>query len=214
MRALLGVLRAEGQERNPARSSRTPAWYPRRAWRTWSSLVERTAEAGVRVDVDVRGERRRLPAGLDLAAYRVIQEAITNVIKHAATDSCRVTVAYQQDALTLGGYRQRPRLGGPAAAARRPGTASIGMRERVGMYGGEFRAAPLPGSGFRVTAWFPLDGHRGMTIRVLVADDQALVRGSFRILRGHRARPDHGRRGGHRQPRPSSWPGARSPTSS
>jgi signal transduction histidine kinase len=108
------------------------------------------------VDLDVRGERPPLPAGLDLAAYRVIQEAMTNVIKHAATESCRVAVAYQEDALTLeitdSGSGAGGSNGSPAA-----GHGIAGMRERVGMYGGEFRAAPCPGRGFRVTAWFPLD---------------------------------------------------------
>ena len=150
MRALLGVLRAEGSEAG------APGLVPAPGLADLGSLVERTAEAGVRVDLDVRGERHQLSAGLDLAAYRVIQEAITNVIKHAATDSCLVTVAYQQDALTLevtdGG--SGPASSGSAGA----GHGIIGMRERVGMYGGEFRAAPQPGRGFRVTARFPLAG--------------------------------------------------------
>jgi signal transduction histidine kinase len=117
-------------------------------------LAERTAEAGLRVDLDIAGERPALPAGLDLAAYRVIQEAITNVIKHAAADRCRVRVACQDGALTLevtddGSARGR-------SASPVPGHGIAGMQERVGMYGGEFRAAPLPGRGFRVTARFPL----------------------------------------------------------
>ena len=90
----------------------------------------------------------------------MIQEAVTNVIKHAATDSCRVIVAYQQEALTLeitdsgsGAGRHSSSSGSPAI-----GHGIIGMRERVGMYGGEFRAAPQPGRGFRVTARFPVEG--------------------------------------------------------
>jgi len=91
MRALLGVLRAEGDE----------ALVPAPGLADLKSLVDRTAEAGVQVCLDVRGDRPRLSAGLDLAAYRVIQEAVTNVIKHAATDRCRVTVSYAADALDL-----------------------------------------------------------------------------------------------------------------
>jgi signal transduction histidine kinase len=109
------------------------------------------------VDIDVRGERRPLPAGLDLAAYRVIQEAITNVVKHAATDSCRVAVAYQQDALTLKITDNGRGCGGNGHGGPPAGHGIAGMRERAGMYGGELRAASLPGSGFQVTAWFPLD---------------------------------------------------------
>jgi signal transduction histidine kinase len=167
MRALLGVLRAEGAASGPGPASDGNGGGPRPAQQgtglvpapglaDLDGLVARTAEAGVRVDLDVRGERTPLPAGLDLAAYRVIQEAITNVIKHAATDSCRVAVAYQEDALTLeitdSGHGLGASNGSPAA-----GHGLAGMRERVGMYGGEFRAAPRPGRGFRVTAWFPLD---------------------------------------------------------
>jgi signal transduction histidine kinase len=158
MRGLLGVLRAAGNDAGPQRQD--GALVPAPGLADLGSLVERAAEAGVRVDLDVRGERPRLSAGLDLAAYRVIQEAITNVIKHAATDSCQLNVAYQDDALTLeitdsgaAGRSARAGNGGPAA-----GHGITGMRERVGMYGGQFRAAPLPGRGFRVTAVFPLAG--------------------------------------------------------
>jgi signal transduction histidine kinase len=154
MRALLGVLRAEPNGTGPGQPD--AGLVPAPGLADLDNLVERTAEAGVQVDLDVRGQRHQLSAGLDLAAYRVIQEAITNVIKHAATDRCRVTVAYQQDALTLeitdsgAGWTGS---GTPAA-----GHGVVGMRERAGMYGGEFLAAPLPGGGFRVTARFPLAG--------------------------------------------------------
>jgi signal transduction histidine kinase len=147
MRALLGVLRAEGDE----------ALVPAPGLADLKGLVDRTAEAGVRVELDVRGDQPRLSAGLDLAAYRVVQEAVTNVIKHAATDRCRVTVSYVADALDLeitdGGAGPGPAGRGPAA-----GHGLTGMRERVGMYGGELSAAPLPGGGFRVAARFPLTG--------------------------------------------------------
>jgi signal transduction histidine kinase len=170
MRALLGVLRAErnGTGPGPPDTGLVPA--PGLA--DLDRLIERTAEAGVRVDLAVRGEPFQLPAGLDLAAYRVIQEAITNVIKHAATDTCAVTVGYQEDALTLevtdsgsgangrGGEDPAADGGGLAAGAGHAAASAgiAGMRERVGMYGGKFQAEPLPGRGFRVTARFPLAG--------------------------------------------------------
>jgi signal transduction histidine kinase len=181
MRALLGVLRAEGNgaegneaeaisgEGNAAQgNSGGPAapgprpdsgadLIPAPGLADLGRLAERTAEAGLRVDLDIAGERPALPAGLELAAYRVIQEAITNVIKHAAADCCQVRVACPDGALTLevtdnGGTGQREsRSESPV-----PGHGIAGMQERVGMYGGEFRAGPLPGRGFRVTARFPL----------------------------------------------------------
>lgn len=166
MRALLGVLRNEETAAEPGAAGNGDAGrlrpegaglVPAPGLADLDRLVERTAEAGVRVDVDVRGERPPLSAGLDLAAYRVIQEAITNVIKHGATDSCRVAVAYQEDALTLEITDNGRGCGGNGHGSPPAGHGIAGMRERAGMYGGELRAAPLPGSGFQVTAWFPLD---------------------------------------------------------
>ena len=110
------------------------------------------------MDLRLCGERPRLPAGLDLAAYRVIQEAVTNVIKHAATDRCRVIVAYQEDTLTLEVTDNGSGAAASGDASELPvaGNGIIGMRERAAMYGGEVWAAPLPGRGFQVTARFPL----------------------------------------------------------
>lgn len=160
MRSLLGVLR---DEETGARNGAGPrmmdaALVPAPGLADLDRLAQRAGEAGVRVDVSVRGERPRLPAGVDLAAYRVIQEAVTNVIKHAATDQCQVTVTCQEDALTLevtDNGAGSAASGGELPAA---GNGIIGMRERAAMYGGEVRAAPLPGRGFRVTARFPLAG--------------------------------------------------------
>ena len=162
MRALLGVLRDEETgARNgagPAGRDAVPTLTPAPGLADLGSLVERTGEAGVRVDLSVAGERPRLPAGLDLAAYRLIQEAVTNVIKHAATDRCWVAVGYQEDTLTLEVTDNGS--GGAASGSEPPvaGNGIIGMRERAAMYGGEVRAAPLPGHGFQVTARFPLAG--------------------------------------------------------
>ncbi|GIF47302.1 signal transduction histidine kinase [Asanoa ferruginea] len=142
MRALLGVLRDDGNE-DPA---------PAPGLTDLGALVTRAAAAGVRVDLQVTGSRPAgLSAGLDLAAYRVVQEAVTNVIKHAGTDRCQVIVAYAADAFTVEVVDDGP---GPAAPGAGHGIA--GMRERVGMYGGEFQAGPRSGAGFRVTARFPL----------------------------------------------------------
>lgn len=154
IRTLLGVLRDE--ETGVRNGTRDAALVPTPGLTDLDNLVAGTGEAGVRVDLSVRGERPRLPAGLDLAAYRVVQEAVTNVVKHAGTDRCQVTVAYQEDALTL---EVTDNGSGPAGSDGElpvAGNGILGMRERAAMYGGEVRAAPLPGRGFRVTARFPL----------------------------------------------------------
>ena len=159
MRALLNLLRAESDGTAPGQ--RAADLVPAPGLADLGVLAARTAEAGVQVDVDVRGERHGLPAGLDLAAYRVVQEAVTNVIKHASTDRCTVIVDYREDSLTV----QVTDAGtGPARTGDGPasdgwpaaGHGIAGMRERVGMYGGEFRAGPRPDRGFGVTARFPL----------------------------------------------------------
>ena len=161
IRALLGVLRdGETGSRNGAGPGPgDAALVPAPGLADLDSLAERAGAAGVLVDLNVRGERPRLPAGLDLAAYRVVQEAVTNVIKHASTDRCQVTVTYQEETLTL---EVTDNGGGGAAASGGElsvaGNGIIGMRERAAMYGGKVRAAPLPGRGFRVTARFPLAG--------------------------------------------------------
>jgi signal transduction histidine kinase len=160
MRALLGVLRAGGTSDAAEGNGRAsgPGLIPAQGLADLKALVDRTAEAGVRVELDIRGERPKLPAGLDLAAYRVIQEAVTNVIRHAATDSCRVTVGYSEEALVLEVTDHG--IGADPDGGTSPGGGHglTGMRERVVMYGGEFSAAPRPGGGFLVTARFPLTG--------------------------------------------------------
>ncbi|MBS2532964.1 sensor histidine kinase [Catenulispora sp. NF23] len=163
MRALLAMLRADGSADGVGRADGAGGaggvgrdraeLVPVPGLADLDDLLARTAEAGLLVDLEVRGDPSAVSAGIDLAAYRVIQEAITNVIKHAATDTCRVTVGYERDALSVEvtdhGNAEPGRISGL-------GHGLVGMRERVGMYGGEFRAGPLPGRGFRVTARLPL----------------------------------------------------------
>lgn len=141
-------------------------------------LITRVGHAGVHVDLQVRGDRRAIPAGVDLSAFRIIQEALTNVVKHAATPGCRVTLAYGEDALTIeivddgrgcavpgavpagvsgvGGVNAAG--GAPGAGAVPGGHGLIGMGERVHLCGGQFSAEPLPDRGFRVAATLPLTG--------------------------------------------------------
>jgi signal transduction histidine kinase len=147
-------------------------------------LISRTASAGVRADVTRCGQPRDLPASIDLSAYRIVQEALTNVVKHARASSCRVLIGYGQDELILEVTDNGAGLpamagagvpgnslalgGGPVLLAessapgwRAPDVAGsghgiIGMRERVSLLGGEFSAGPLPGYGFQVSAHIPL----------------------------------------------------------
>jgi signal transduction histidine kinase len=115
------------------------------------NLVARTRDAGVRVEVRRRGERRPLPPDVDLSAFRLIQEAVTNVIRHAGTACCDVVVNQSPDELTI--EITDDGRGGPAAG---PGHGIPGMRERVGLLGGDFVAGPRPEGGFRVAARIPV----------------------------------------------------------
>ncbi|WP_331769512.1 sensor histidine kinase (plasmid) [Embleya sp. NBC_00888] len=143
MRGLLGVLRAG------APADRLPA--PGLA--DLASLVEQTTGAGVRVELVVVGEARELPAGIELSAYRIVQEALTNVVRHAHTRAARVEVAYREGEFAIE-VTDRGRGGAIAPG----GHGLAGVRERVGLYGGEFSAGPMPERGFRVAAVLPFAG--------------------------------------------------------
>ena len=124
-------------------------------------LITRIGHAGVHVDLRVHGERGNVPAGIDLSAFRIVQEALTNVVKHAATPDCRVTIDYREDELSLevvddgGAAVLAPAGSGPGDIPS--GHGLIGMRERVYLCGGQFSAGPRPERGFRVAATLPLD---------------------------------------------------------
>lgn len=118
------------------------------------------ATAGLTVRIDHEGESRPLPAGMDLSAYRIVQEALTNVTKHASTATAHVHVTYLQDRVTLtitnDGAKVAP---GPVSGH---GFGLVGMRERALSAGGTFHAGPQPGGGFEVVSTLPLPiDHRG-----------------------------------------------------
>jgi signal transduction histidine kinase len=142
MRRLLGVLRADA---GPAALSPQPglAQLPR--------LVE---QAGIPVTVTTTGDERPLPPGVDLAAFRVIQESLTNVRKHAAGANAAVELRYDDDALAI----RIENAGDPVAMNGHRGFGLVGMRERIQLYGGTLSAAPRPGGGFLVEARLPLAG--------------------------------------------------------
>jgi signal transduction histidine kinase len=121
-------------------------------------LVAQVREAGLPVELTIEGSDRALPAGMDLAAYRIIQEALTNTVKHAGRATARVTVRYLADALDVevkddGRGAAAPLLAGPLEG----GHGLIGMQERVALYDGVLETGPVFPGGYRVHALFPLD---------------------------------------------------------
>ncbi len=144
MRRLLGVLRS-GDER--ADLAPVPGLDQLR------ELVEQARQAGMSVSLSLDGPPRPLPAGAELAAYRVVQESLTNTRKHGGLAAAAlVALRYEPDSLLL----QVTDDGlGAAAPAEGPGHGLTGMRERIEMYGGTIHAGPLPGGGYQVTARLP-----------------------------------------------------------
>jgi len=118
------------------------------------ALVAEMRAAGMRVDVRVEGDARPLADGIDRSAYRIVQEALTNTIRHAGPVPTRVTVGYAADDLVLEIADDGPR--GPRAGGHEPGQGLAGMRERVRLFGGELDARPRDGRGFVVRARIPL----------------------------------------------------------
>jgi signal transduction histidine kinase len=148
MRRLLGVLRQEAEPRG--------SLAPAPGLGEVEALAAEVARAGVRVEVRIEGTPAALPAGLDLSAYRIVQEALTNVVRHAGPATARVAVRYAPDRVAL--EVADDGRGGDPAGQGRGGHGIAGMRERAALYGGTLEAGPLPGGGFRVAASLPLDG--------------------------------------------------------
>ncbi|GAA3183893.1 sensor histidine kinase [Blastococcus jejuensis] len=117
-------------------------------------LVERVRAAGVPVELTVDGDVDSLPSGVELAAYRIVQEALTNVLKHAGPATARVVVRARCGAVDIEVCDDGPGTG--AAPGR--GHGLVGMRERAALYGGSVEAGVLPGGGFRVHARLAVDG--------------------------------------------------------
>ncbi|MEU4356793.1 sensor histidine kinase [Streptomyces virginiae] len=124
-------------------------------------LAAATADAGIRVDVRRRGEQRPLPADIDLSAYRIVQEALTNVVRHAGTKRCRVAIDYRAEELSVEVVDDGRGATGDSSAR---GFGIIGMRERVALLGGDLSAGPRTGGGFRVAARLPLPARVGVPV--------------------------------------------------
>jgi signal transduction histidine kinase len=143
MRRLFGILRAEGER---------PALSPQPGLDQLDRLIADARGAGVEVSLAVDGRPVPLPPGLDLTAYRIVQEALTNVRKHAPGG--RVTVRVHHGEADVGVVVED--TGGvPSSGADGTGLGLVGMRERVELYGGRLDAGPLPGGGFSVRARLP-----------------------------------------------------------
>jgi signal transduction histidine kinase len=124
-------------------------------------LVSTTIEAGIPTEVVVGGARAPLPASVDLAAYRIVQESLTNVLRHAGPAAACVSLAYRPDVLMVvvedDGRGDAPRGAEAASAVHdRNGHGIPGMRERVHALGGELETGPKDGGGFRVRATLPI----------------------------------------------------------
>ena len=145
LRRTLGLLRGNAE----------PAMGPQPGLGRLDDLVEQLKEAGLAVKVRVAGAAVALPPSLDLSAYRILQEALTNVLKHSGTDRADVTITYRGDALEL----RVVDPGGPAAprpSGSGTGHGIVGMRERAAMFGGTLTASAQPAGGFRVVAELPV----------------------------------------------------------
>ena len=127
---------------------------PQPSLRDLGRLVEETRLAGVDIDLEVHGEPIQLPPGLELAAYRIVQEALTNVIRHARPARAHVQVACADGRLTVEVRDDGQSLSDPG----RVGRGLAGMKERVALYDGELIVGPRPGGGFGVRASFPVLG--------------------------------------------------------
>jgi signal transduction histidine kinase len=118
-------------------------------------LAAAATDAGVRVDVQWRGQRYPLPADIDLSAFRIIQEAVTNVVRHAGASHCRVVIEQQDEELAIE-VVDDGRGCGTGAGSAGTGYGITGMRERTALLHGHFSAGPRPGGGFRVAARLPV----------------------------------------------------------
>jgi signal transduction histidine kinase len=164
LRHLLGLLapKADGAEEDLA----ADALAPQPSLTRLSALIDRIAFAGLPVEVRISGEPRPLPTGVDVTAYRIIQEALTNALKHGDGVKAEVTVRYTDHAVRVevlntgasvlrGGSRSS--TGGHVPAASGEGRGLLGLKQRAAVYGGDLDARRRLGGGFRVRAKLPVE---------------------------------------------------------
>ncbi|HVD13385.1 MAG TPA: sensor histidine kinase [Actinomycetota bacterium] len=155
LRRLLGVLRQDDGDEPQGSLAPVPGLAD------LDTLLAQVAKAGLAVKLRVEGTRPELPAGVDLSAYRIVQEALTNVVKHAGPARAQVVVCYgdQEVAVEVTDNGKGVAPAGDGRTAK-VGHGIIGMRERVALFGGDLEAGPRPGGGFRVAARLPFTADR------------------------------------------------------
>ena len=149
LRTLLGLLSPAGDGAGDGAGDATLR--PQPGLDELVTLIDRVSAAGLPVDLRVSGEPRPLPPGADLAAYRVVQEGLTNVLRHAGESAASVRIEWGQKLVITVTDDGRGTGGGP------PGRGLLGLRERLSLYGGELDAGPRPGGGWRVRAVLPVE---------------------------------------------------------
>ena len=147
MRLLLGAMRREGDDLELA---------PQPGLGSLDALLEEVGRAGLRVSLHVDGEPAPLPRAIDLSAYRIVQEGLTNALKHARASRADVTVRYRPDEVQI----EVRDDGQGDASANGAGYGLVGVRERVKIYGGEMSAGTASDGGFVLTTRLPLSGER------------------------------------------------------
>jgi signal transduction histidine kinase len=145
MRRLLGIMRTEAEP---------PALAPQPGLGTLPELVEQVRQSGLPVELTVEGTPVKLPAGVDLSAYRIVQEALTNTLKHAGPAHAWVAVRYAGEDVEI----EVANDGNSQNAGDGGGHGLVGMRERVALCGGELESGPRPGGGFKISARLPVAG--------------------------------------------------------
>jgi signal transduction histidine kinase len=158
LRHLLGLLASAEEGVAPGAGTGVPG--PQPSLDQVPALIDRIRAAGLDVKLSLTGTQRPLPPGLDLAAYRVVQEALTNVLKHAGPARTTVQVEYCPRELRITVSDDGPPAGTAPVRSQPPspgGHGLIGLRERIAIYRGELDTGPRPGGGWRVSARIPLD---------------------------------------------------------
>jgi signal transduction histidine kinase len=145
LRRLLGVVSADD-------AGDAGGFSPQPGLARLPELVEQVGAGGLHVELTVDGRARDLPAGVDLSAFRIVQEALTNTLKHARASRAQVSVRYADDALEVEVIDD-----GSAGNGGGGGRGIVGMRERAALLGGELSAGPRPAGGFAVRARMPLE---------------------------------------------------------
>ncbi|WP_018382783.1 sensor histidine kinase [Wenjunlia vitaminophila] len=152
LRQVMGLLTMDGDGSDPAD---TADLTPQPGLRQLEALVKRLPDSGVAVDLSVVGPARPLPPGVELTAYRVVQEALTNTVKHASGARATVTIEYGQDRLRVEVADTGGRPG--ATAGTGSGRGLVGLRERLAVHGGTLRTGRRLSGGYRVEATIPLE---------------------------------------------------------